>query len=118
MNLTPLRTFLAGGEQNKYIMLGKIKAYVRKGYHVIDGSIVRTFDLANFECAARYRGKGLFRALVPQLKAELATNAHCAAIKGIYVENVLNDRLAKSLPSMGFQLVAGTEPPCFWMPLV
>jgi hypothetical protein len=70
---------------------------------LIAGKPATTFDLANFENHG-VRGKGKFRQLVAVLVATLPNE-----FEYIYVESVLNERLAKSLPSMGFKMKEGDE---------
>lgn len=110
-----LRAFLAGAERNRYIHFGTIEAYVRKGHHMIEGQLTETFDFANFENHSLHKGKGFFRHLLPRLKRELRELHVARDIKCIFIESVLNERLAASLPSMGFLPVAGSWPPCFYM---
>ena len=130
MNLKSIEKFLTGPVPNAWIEVDTFKIYVRKGLHNINEKVIETFDLASFEQARNKRSKGAFRQLVTEIKTLLENNPALLCkpapgslyekygeISGIYVENVLNERLAKSLPSMGFKPIARTEPPCFYLPL-
>lgn len=117
-NLSQIEKFLQGSQHNAWLKVGTMKVYVRKGFHYVDGATVNTFDLASIEQSEKQRGKGKFRQLVIDLKDLLTSNDTLrGSIKGIFVESVLNDRLADSLPSMGFNLVPRSNPPCFYMKL-
>jgi hypothetical protein len=116
-DMIDLRTFLYSRQDNLWIRFGPIEAYVRKGHHMIEGQLARTFDLANFENHSKRKGKGQFRRLLPRLKKELASHPQAKDIDYIFVESVLNERLAASLPSMGFRPIKKSFPPCFYMPL-
>jgi hypothetical protein len=116
VDLAQVEKFLSGSSRNEWLKVGKMKVYVRKAGHLIDGNVVMTLDLANLEQHEKLRGKGQFRQLVIDLKKKLETSpALRKDLKGIYV--VLNPRLEASLPKMGFKLVARSNPPSFYLPL-
>jgi len=109
MNLPTLDEFMARGPKkfprNSYVIEpGFSSLYVRWGTHLIDGIALACFDIANVE--ARVKGKGAFKRLIAKIRA----NYPCVPI---YVESVLNERLAESLPRMGFKSIEGSVPPSF-----
>ncbi len=81
---------------------GFVGLYVRIGSRLLGDEFVRTIDLANFE--VRKKGQGVFTRFVAKIeKYQLP----------IFIENVLEDRFAQFLPSLGFVRVEQTVPPCF-----
>ena len=80
-------------ERNAHIKHPEFNSlYVRKGAHLIEGVITRTFDVANIE--AKEPGAGAFRRFVEHL------NLHqCNAI---YVECVISSDFREKLLHMGF----------------
>lgn len=125
-SLSQVEKFLAGPEHNAWLKVETMKVYVRKAGHLIDGNVIDTLDIANVDQLEKQRGKGKFRQLVIDLTKLLESKPDLRKqIKGIYVESVLNDRLAASLPSMGFKPVTHSSSkwtkdhvaPCFYLPL-
>jgi hypothetical protein len=116
-NLSEIKKFIRSPQRNEWLEIGTMRVYVRKATHLIDKETAKTFDIASIEQDEDQRGKGEFRQLVVNLKKLLSDDALRGQIEGIYIENLLNDRLATSLPSMGFNLVPRTVPPCFYMKL-
>lgn len=81
--------------------------YMRKASRMLKGQQRDTIDLANFEVAVR--GEGTLKALIARLRRDYPTYA-------LYVDCVLNERLADSLPGMGFTLrEGGSYPPSFYL---
>lgn len=111
--IAPLAGFIAGAVRNRWLTTDKFEIYVRRGYHNINGECLHTFDVANI--VSFQPGSGAFRGLLEDIDALLAASTRNFA--GIFIENVLNERLVASLPAMGFVAVAGTSPPCFFRPL-
>lgn len=106
-----LGEFLASPARNQYISVGTYEIYVRKGVHMANKVLVHTFDIANIQNKDEWtRGQGGFRVLLKCFENRLKQYPKFDAI---YIESVLNDRLAQSLPSMGFTLVEGSNPPSF-----
>lgn len=110
MSLTDVRNFLNSSSRNAWVQVETMSVYVRKGIHMVNGEFVVLFDIATVEQEEAERGKGKFRKFLISLEGLLSTEE---AIKGIFVENVLNERLAASLPYMGFIRLPGTDPACF-----
>jgi hypothetical protein len=109
MDLPTLDEFMARGPKkfprNSYVIEpGFSSLYVRWGFHLVDGDMLACFDIANAE--VEVKGKGTFKKLIAKIRA----NYPCVPI---YAESVLNERLAKSLPRMGFKSVEGSMPPSF-----
>lgn len=105
--------FLATPARNRWLETGKFEIYVRRGYHAINGKCLNTFDIASIK--SLQPGSGAFRGLIADIEALLITSAKPVA--GIFIESVMNPRLASTLPTMGFVLVAGSNPPSFFRPL-
>lgn len=106
-----LKAFLLSTRTSAWIKYGPFELYVRKGHHIVEGQVRKTFDLANFSNTKRKeRGKGLFRAFIKELPAHLK-----GQFDVIYVESVQNPQLEKSLPSMGFKLAQPLYPPSFYL---
>jgi len=72
--------------------------YFRRSRRPIDGNLVDMIDVANVEVYENMRGHGYFTELMQELEKKLQTSA----VKWIYVENVLNERLQPFLLSRGF----------------
>lgn len=97
--LAPIENFVLGRDKNIWLKCLTFSIYVRKATHAIFGDIVDTFDIANIICDdEQLRGNGNFRKLLVDLEYMLQQYDFDA----IYIENVLNKKLATSLPSMGF----------------
>lgn len=114
-SMKPFVDFLRSSDRNKWIVAGQYEVYVRKGHHYVDGAVRDTFDLANISTDEHLRGKGEFRAMVLTLVKLLEKDKELRGeITCVYIESVLNDRLAASLPTMGFALQPNTVPPSFY----
>lgn len=105
--LTTIDEFMASDRHNAYVdEPGWRFIYMRKARRMLDGQQRDTIDLANFEVLER--GKGTLKALIERLRRDYPDHA-------LYVDRVLNDRLANSLPAMGFTLMeGGSYPPSFY----
>src|ERR1035437_2102447 len=97
--MNEIKKFLCGPQRNAWLKVGTMKVYVRKGNHAIDKKVANTFDIANVEQDEKYRGHGGFRQLIVNLKKLLSGGFSLGQgpIDGIYIENLLNERLANSL---------------------
>lgn len=102
MPLKTLDQFLEGrcddrlmGGANAYVKEpGFASLYVRINRRSLNGRIYnKVFDIASVEVKARQRGKGIFTKLVERLLARGLI---------VYVESVMNDRLAAWLERNGF----------------
>ena len=83
---------------------GFIGIYVRFGPKCVGGEIIEVITLANFEVADK--GEGVFTRFAKKIEKYK---------RPISIENVINDRFAQFLPSLGFVQVqeGGNEIPCF-----
>lgn len=113
-DLTQIEKFLNGNSYNAWLKVGTMKVYVRKSHHQINNKLMKTFDIANVEQSEKQRGKGKFRQLIIDLTSLLKKQSN---LECIFIENLMNDQLSDSLPSMGFKLVLNTNPKCFYMEL-
>lgn len=110
-----LLEFLMSNFRNKYVDIGPYKVYMRKGVHYCGDSVRQCLDIGNIYTAPSNRGKGGFRRMLENLEVLLVSEpTHRGSITHIYVESVLNEQLAGSLPSMGFTLQPNTVPPSFY----
>lgn len=110
MSTLAIKSFLKSPQRNAWIVEGPYEIYIRRGLHIINGKLAECFDIANID-NREVRGTGGFWKLVDEIKSLLETNAAVRKnITYIYVESVLNKRLAKSLPKHGFtELPATTD---------
>lgn len=112
-DLTSVEKFLVEKQPNAWIDIGPHHVYVRRAKHLLLGAVVSTFDIATIDTPEELRGQGSFRRLIPAL-VKLLTGK----FSYIYIENVLNPRLERALPGMGFICLEGVfTPPCFYLPL-
>ena len=95
---------------NAWISFKQMEVYVRRSKRRVNGAMVRVFDLANMSASEETSGKGSLWELVEQLKT-------LKGFDGLYVENVLNPRLEKSLLSRGWEQVTFNDnwPNCFFL---
>lgn len=105
-NLQQLDDFLTNPVRNEWVHCGSFALYVRKGYHKIEGKIERCFDLASIENKESQRGKGRFKALLPVLMERAKSHG----LSVFFVENLLNDRLAAYLRTVGFKDAGAAAP--------
>ena len=99
-----LDAFMCSSLRNSWVEEpGFSRLYVRKGLHYANGRKMNTLDLASFE--VRHKGRGVFTRFVAGLGERFGLP--------LFVESVLNDRLAMYLPTIGFSKVLGSAPPCF-----
>jgi hypothetical protein len=108
MNLDQLDDFLIGPARNAWLRIGPYDMYVRKGNHMVEGSVRLCFDLASIQRKEDGKcGRGQFKALLPQLIAKAST----FRFEVMFVESLLNPKLETYLKSVGFQEVPGSCPP-------
>lgn len=112
--------FLAGKANNAWIDVGHVHVYVRRGLHMIEAEATDTFDVANVEVQEDLRGRGMFTTFIVNLEVLLRSELLLSRsnIQVLYVENVLNHRLAVSLAEWDFTRIEGSEPPCFYRRLI
>lgn len=104
-----LRSFLESEERNRWILMGDMRVYARKGTHLIEGRLERCLDVASIEVEEEARGRGLF--------TEWLAGAERAAKKRglvVYVENVLNPDLGLFLTRRGYSKVGESSPDSFF----
>jgi hypothetical protein len=111
MDMTPITEFLAGPRTNEWLVVGKLRVYVRKGYHAIGPQCYQTFDVASAELPQRQRGKGTFTAFLEALRPIVAE----AGIPVIYAESILETRLVPFFERIGYTPVPRSCPPCFYL---
>lgn len=115
----PLREFLLGPQHNAWLRCGTFSVYARKGYHVWDGpqgmEDHHTLDIANIENVPSARGKGQFWYAIVEAQKMMADPVVRGNITHLYIENVLNYQLRKSLLKRGWEpcIQAGTPVGCF-----
>lgn len=86
-----------------------MEVYVRRGMHVIDeGITATTLDIANVTVSEPLRGKGLFTQFFKEACRRQPWD-------GVYIESVLNNRLAEWCRNAGLFEVPHREPPAFFM---
>lgn len=120
-----VRHFLLGPSTNSWVRIAPFNIYMRKAVHAHAGMPVNTIDLANIVNTVN-PGEGAFRALIQELRRLLEV---ALVLRGVaqclYLESVMNERFAQSLPSMGFfrqidisdVLSLGRHTPSFFLPL-
>lgn len=112
--MNELIKFLETHTRNSWISIGVYSVYVRRAYHIANGKLLNTFDIANIETAEKNRGKGGFKLLLSDIQRLLESSQYLRGeIEAIYIESVLNRSLAQTLPILGFELVEGSTPPSF-----
>lgn len=98
----PLTEFFSAYSKSAWVEHNKMKVYVRRAKHAIDGAIIDTFDIANILTPEELRGQGTFRRFLVEIEEILKDSVLRKDIKAIYIENVLNSRLAASCRKWGF----------------
>lgn len=98
-------------------MLGPYETYVRRAFHRCGSNIVETFDIGNVNnTQVHLCGRGGFKKLMLEIQGLLESRADLRKeIQAIYIENVLNAYLAKSLPTMGFTRQPGPDASFYMM---
>lgn len=86
----------------QHIHLGPLKIYVRITVHAWEGQLYRTIDLATLDVAESERGKGHLTRWLTSIE-DLARNHR----RAVYIESVLNPRLAHFLTKRGYRLISG-----------
>lgn len=105
---TSLTRFLTGKAISGWVEHGPMLLYVRMSVHAVDGRVWRTFDLANLDIPYEDdRGKGTFKKMVVTLCENLPSLLPDR--EALYVENVLNPRLADHLRNEGWVETGSTD---------
>lgn len=110
---TSLLQFLNGPMPNTWLIHDKISIYVRKAFHIVEGHKCCTFDVANVSVDTSARGQGIFTNWLAMAESE----ASQYGLDGVYVENLLNLRLADWLARRGYKQTGQPELPCFYLPV-
>jgi hypothetical protein len=79
-----------------WLSRGRLKLYVRSGYHVIDARITKCLDIANVSC--RPTGQGTFTRFIEWLEIDFMPRTGGV----VFVENIINPRLASFLDRRGY----------------
>lgn len=106
-----LQNFLWSKRSNAWISYEHLNVYVRKAHHFWDGSRKSTLDVANINVPHPYKGRGLFTAWLTQ--AEIIAREE--GFEAVYVESLLNPRLADFLYRRGYTLIEPSSPPCYYL---
>ena len=82
----------------KHLDLGVVFGFFRVTKHLVNGTQVKTIDIASIE--SREEGKGAFTSFISSLE-------HLAASHGyyVYVESILNPVLERKLKSRGYSFI-------------
>ena len=102
-----LQKFLKGNLRNIWINTAKLNVYVRKGYHYINGELLKTLDIANISVNESYKRKGLGMKFI---KDAYKINP----FKVTYIENVLNSNFSKKLCEDDWLIVKDANPICYF----
>jgi len=92
-----LKEFLESDLKNAWIENSKLRVYLRKGFHSIDGEIVSTLDVANVVVPESKRNQGIFRDFMREVEMTGYS---------VFVESVLNDWLPRALERRGYRVVS------------
>ena len=90
-------SFMSSKLRNAWLQTDSVNMYVRKGVHIIDGQLTNTFDLASITIAENKRGCGLFKEIILYIESLGLP---------VYVESILNPKLADMLERHGYSLDA------------
>lgn len=118
--LNAIRTMLTDGPRNQWLHGRGLSIYVRVSRRIISQPshhslrsikppILRTFDIANVECA--FKGRGIFTKFLGELE-DLSQAS--PAIDCIYIENVLNSQFAVFFRKRGYTELGPPDTPCFY----
>lgn len=101
------------GLNNRWFLINGLEIYLRKGFHSIPGIGAKSMlDIANVSCS--HPGQGAFTEVLTFL--EDTVMAHCNDIYGIYVENLVNERLIHFMEKRGYIQILCTQElaPCMF----
>ena len=107
-----LQTFCLGRTPNSWITMGDLRVYMRKGVHTLPPlrAVRNTFDIASVEVTSDKRGNGIFTEFLKVAEDLARENGFDA----VYVENLLNPRLASFLARRGYTQMGSQEVPSFF----
>lgn len=97
IDFSELHSFFKSKQRNAWLNIGVYRVYVRRAYHMIEGEIVRTIDLANIVKEDSSVPYGGFWELFAELKRLSRENA----IKALFLENTYNERLYEAYKQRG-----------------
>lgn len=100
-----MEKFLVAPDRNKWLATPQMEVYVRKAMHMVNRHMYSFIDLAAITVKEEMRSQGLFKQTLELFK-ELCSGT---AYQGVYIESVLNPRLALYLVEL-----TKTEPACHW----
>jgi len=80
--------FLLSSNRNIWLEDKKMAVYVRKSKRYLDNVLMNCVDIGSVNIEEKYRGKGTFSSFLKKIEK---INPY----KVIYIENILNDNLAK-----------------------
>ena len=105
--------FMLSTIKNTWWLYEDFKAYVRKSFRRFNGvSYLNVFDVASVEVTEGLRGNGIFTHWLTTIEDA----AKKAGFDAIYVESLLNPKLAQFLEKRGYTLVEPSMPPCYFLP--
>ena len=103
LDLTPIAEFMAGTQRSAWLSIGPYQVYVRKAFHLINGNVEITLDLANVQ------RDGDVYAGFWQIFSELCKTGKAAGIPYLFLENTHNARLHAAYVSRGCIPIPGPD---------
>jgi N-acetylglutamate synthase and related acetyltransferases len=108
------KEFIASARNNAWLYYDDIEIYVRKSHRCFKRDIIaRTFDVANIKVNEQMQGQGIFTHWLTVIEDA----ARKAGFECVYVESLLNPRLADFLARRGYTQKGGIEPPSYYLML-
>lgn len=109
-----MEKFLASPNRNQWLATPQMEVYVRKGMHMVNRHMYFFIDLASMTVKEEMQSQGLFKQTLELFKQLCGTT-----YQGVYLENVLNPRLAqylRELSETGLAYYWSEETQCFsWL---
>lgn len=87
-----MEKFLASPAKNQWVSTSQMDVYVRKGNHMVSRHMYLFIDLACMTVKEEMQSQGLFKQTLELFKQLCGTT-----YQGVYMESVLNPRLAQYL---------------------
>ena len=92
-----LEEFLVSKIRNSWLELDvPMSLYARKSSRMVNGSLIKVFDIASVESANP--GRGTFSGFIDRLEKKIEE----VGLDGVYVESILNPRFAALLERRGY----------------
>lgn len=105
-----LREFVASDLRNAWCAEGAMEIYVRRGRRLVRDEWVNSFDVAS--ASSRKPGSKRF----PKIMDEVEALARENGFSGVFIENVLNERLCPFFEQRGYIMVSHDGyTPCYWL---